>query len=48
MEKGGVGVYIESELDYTVRKDFGLKLDNYEDLWVEIKTQKKDGLPKNR
>ena len=45
-EKGGVGLYIESELDYTVREDFGLKLDNCEDLWVEIKPQKKGGLPK--
>ena len=38
--KGGVALYIEDELDYTVRKDFGLKVRNCEDLWVEIKPSK--------
>ena len=38
--KGGVALYIENELDYTVRKDFGVKVRRSKDLWVEIKPSK--------
>ena len=38
--KGGVGLYIENDLDYEVREDLHLKVSTCEDLWVEIKPQK--------
>ena len=46
-DKGGVGLYIENELDYTVRKDLGLKVYSCEDLWVEIKPRKNKGKSKS-
>ena len=39
-DKGGVALYIENELDYTIRKDLRLKVYNCEDLWVEINPRK--------
>ena len=39
-EKGGVALYIDSEVNYVVRKDFGLNVDSCEDLWVEIKSNR--------
>ena len=44
-EKGGVGLYIENELDYEVRDDLRLKVNSAEDLWVEIKSQKRTSQP---
>ena len=34
--KGGVGVYIRDHLDYDIKDDLRLKVDNCEDLWLEI------------
>ena len=45
-EKGGVGLYIENELDYEVREDLRLKVNTCEDLWVEIKPKKSACQPK--
>ena len=38
--KGGVALYIEDDIDYTVREDLGFKVRSCEDLWVEIKPPK--------
>ena len=34
--KGGVGVYVSDQLDYDIKDDLRLNIDNCEDLWVEI------------
>ena len=46
-DKGGVGLYIANELNYTIRKDLNLNVINCENLWVEIKPQKNKGQLKN-
>ena len=33
---GGTGVFIKSDINFTVRTDLNLKISNCEDLWVEI------------
>ena len=46
-EKGGVALYIDSEVNYVVRKDFGLNVESCEDLWVEIKPNRNTNSKKN-
>ena len=36
INKGGVGLYINNELDYKIRADLGLNVNSCEDLWVDI------------
>ena len=37
-EKGGAGIYISDGIDYEVREDLSLSVDNCEDIWVELKS----------
>ena len=34
--KGGVGVYVTEQLDYELRDDLKLKVDDCEDIWLEV------------
>ena len=38
ISKGGVGLYVAEQLYYESRNDLKLKVDDCEDLWLEIKT----------
>ena len=39
--KGGVGVYVTDQLDYDIKDDLRLNVDNCEDLWLEIFADRK-------
>ena len=39
---GGVGLYINKSLKYKLRNDLNLLLPNCEDLWIEIKSKKRN------
>ena len=36
--KGGVGIYVTEQLDYDTRDDLQLKVENCEDLWLQVET----------
>ena len=38
---GGIAMYLKKTLDYTVRDDLSVVSDEYETLWLEIKTGSK-------